>query len=315
MSVMEQERRLIRYLLGELSKAERVEIEDSYLADSEAFDQLLIAEDQLIDDYVREHLSAKDRQLFEKNFLSSAERRTRLGSARALLAFADKHSEAAAQRPESVWKRLRRFFDIETPFPRLVLATGFLIALVGGPLALWRISNLSAELESLRENQIAQNEKARELQEALTRQNESFKEDLAVERRERGRLEQEFETVKEGVSAPSQSTPPPVVFALGTGYSDGFPRGNEPDLAIPQNAQRVQLRFQVPGKDSHSYLVVVTDDQSNEIWRGDVRVKSGAIRLTLAARLFQTGSYRAIVTDSDAAVNFEQYFAFRIEKK
>ena len=55
-----------RYLLGELPEEERTGIEERYFLDDEEFEQFEIAEDELIDRYVRDELSAEERRRFEK---------------------------------------------------------------------------------------------------------------------------------------------------------------------------------------------------------------------------------------------------------
>ena len=95
MQTVELDKKLTRYLLGDVSDKERLEIEDRYLSDEEFFDELLVAEDELIDDYVRGRLSRADRDSFESNFLCSPAREERVKSARALMQFADLHGAAS----------------------------------------------------------------------------------------------------------------------------------------------------------------------------------------------------------------------------
>ena len=78
-----QARELLKsYLLGAASAAEREAVEELYLSDDSSVGELLRAEDDLIDDYVRETLTPGERALFEKNFLCTADRRKRLESVR-----------------------------------------------------------------------------------------------------------------------------------------------------------------------------------------------------------------------------------------
>jgi hypothetical protein len=76
--------RLALYLLGEMSGSERELLEAEYFSDDEAFQKVLSTEDDLIDAYARDELSAEHRRLFEKRFLNSAEGRERLRFARTL---------------------------------------------------------------------------------------------------------------------------------------------------------------------------------------------------------------------------------------
>src|SRR6476619_2765400 len=54
-----------RYLLGTLSDEERDRFEEMYFSDDAAFDEVEIAEGELIDRYVRGELSKPDRAQFE----------------------------------------------------------------------------------------------------------------------------------------------------------------------------------------------------------------------------------------------------------
>lgn len=55
-----------RYLLGELPEEERTGIEERYFLDDEEFEQFEIAEDELIDRYVRDELSVEERRRFKE---------------------------------------------------------------------------------------------------------------------------------------------------------------------------------------------------------------------------------------------------------
>lgn len=80
--VVDQER-IERYLLGELSPDEQAELEALYFSDSELLDRIDAAEDDLIDDYVRQELSPAQRLRFESHFLNE-KRRERVRTAEAL---------------------------------------------------------------------------------------------------------------------------------------------------------------------------------------------------------------------------------------
>jgi len=75
---------LVKYLLGELPEEERDRLESEYLANPQLHEQLLATEDELIYAYVRGQLSFDRRASFERLFLESEDRRSRLDFARAL---------------------------------------------------------------------------------------------------------------------------------------------------------------------------------------------------------------------------------------
>src|SRR5262245_36490060 len=79
-----KDQRLIRYLVGQLSEAERTDVEDRYFADDALFEYLSAIETELIDAYIRAELSPANRAHFEQRFLGSPRPRARIGLARRL---------------------------------------------------------------------------------------------------------------------------------------------------------------------------------------------------------------------------------------
>ncbi|HSE18558.1 MAG TPA: carboxypeptidase-like regulatory domain-containing protein [Pyrinomonadaceae bacterium] len=77
------ETKRVRYLLDLLSPAERDDIESEYFEDDDAFQEMLTAEDDLIDTYARGELAGDERRRFEKKFASSVSGRDRVQFARA----------------------------------------------------------------------------------------------------------------------------------------------------------------------------------------------------------------------------------------
>jgi anti-sigma factor RsiW len=67
-----------RYLLGELSAAERSALENEYLVDGSKYDQICRIEDDLLDRYARGALSPVDRERVERHYLTNPWRRRHL---------------------------------------------------------------------------------------------------------------------------------------------------------------------------------------------------------------------------------------------
>ena len=66
------------YLLGTLEAEPRAELEERILSDAAVYEELLLLEDELIDQYVADRLSKTDREQFETHFLITAERQNKL---------------------------------------------------------------------------------------------------------------------------------------------------------------------------------------------------------------------------------------------
>lgn len=79
----EVQARLRQYLLGQLAEELREETETGLLEDDELFEELLIAEDELSDDYLSGKLSADEQTSFEQHFLVTPERVEKLRFAQA----------------------------------------------------------------------------------------------------------------------------------------------------------------------------------------------------------------------------------------
>jgi anti-sigma factor RsiW len=107
---------LARYLLGELSDAERDEAQERLFADPEFFERLLSVENDLIDSYARDALPRRERELVETHLLASAQQRRKLRFARALSRVGEKNHGRA---------RPHRFIAPLSIAAALVLALGF----------------------------------------------------------------------------------------------------------------------------------------------------------------------------------------------
>jgi hypothetical protein len=139
----ESHQMLTRYLLGELSEAERQALEESYFADPRVFDELASAEDELVDAYVRDQLAPPLRQHFEQVYLTDPRRRERVRFAEALAARLD--GAVAAQQPQramvatdSWWRRWLHALGHQPPALGWALACVLLLSIAGG--GLWLVS-------------------------------------------------------------------------------------------------------------------------------------------------------------------------------
>ncbi len=101
MALDPQERQELRlYLLGRLEPEGRLHaVEERMLTEPEYYEELLIAEDEVVDAYVNGALGADERERFEQHFLVTPERRRKLRFARALSGYVARASESHATKP------------------------------------------------------------------------------------------------------------------------------------------------------------------------------------------------------------------------
>lgn len=78
-----------QYLLGQLPQEDSARLEERLLSDSDFFEELLIAEEELIDEYLGGDLSQAERPGFETHFLVAPERQGKLRFGRALHQYMD----------------------------------------------------------------------------------------------------------------------------------------------------------------------------------------------------------------------------------
>jgi hypothetical protein len=76
--------KLRQYLLGMLSSEHGRTVEERILMNRADYEECLIAEEELIDDYLKNELSENERKAFDTHFLSAPERQEELRFARAL---------------------------------------------------------------------------------------------------------------------------------------------------------------------------------------------------------------------------------------
>ncbi len=94
------------YLLGQLSDGAGEELEQNILTNAELFEELMVVEDELIDEYLANELDQNERSNFERHFLATPERHEQLRFAQAL----NRHVTATRQResvPRNFWQAFR----------------------------------------------------------------------------------------------------------------------------------------------------------------------------------------------------------------
>lgn len=88
-----------KYLLGDIkAEDERRKIEERLMLNEDYFEEILIEEEELIQDYVDGQLSAKERQSFERHFFICEERQQKIRLAQVLRRYInEQHSSKKAK--------------------------------------------------------------------------------------------------------------------------------------------------------------------------------------------------------------------------
>jgi len=85
------------YLLGDLDDDRKTQLEERILSAPETYEEVLLVEEELIDQYVAGGLSELERQQFETHFLITAERQKNLRFGKLLKRYVNSHSFPVAQ--------------------------------------------------------------------------------------------------------------------------------------------------------------------------------------------------------------------------
>jgi hypothetical protein len=309
-----QNERTIAYLLGTLSDEERVRIEERYFSDDAEFEGLEIAEDELIDRYVRGELSSTESQQFEKRVSQSARLVQRVEFARV---WANRKSrptaESSTQAPHheegSWWSKLFGFSG--TARPRFAPVFAVLLLLVVGAAVFvgwlkWKESKrLAAEQATLEQRR-------RELEKQAA--DEKSKLDQAANQTG------PQPSPATAASPVDEPTPGPSVIALT--LSPGATRGDGgATTRIPPGTSYVAFTLKVQDTDYASYQASVQTMERTTVFSSRAsplrRTQSGAtMSFRVPANQLRPGDYLVSVdglTPTGAKENVH-YYRFRVTR-
>jgi len=130
--IQNQDQNRIRlYLLGKLADGEKEQIEHELLANDDLFEEVLVVEEELVDEYIAGALTNEERARFELHFLVTPERQQSLRFAHALRRYVTTH---ASERSDVSGSFLPGFFSKHSRILGLA-ATVVAITIMAG--ALW----------------------------------------------------------------------------------------------------------------------------------------------------------------------------------
>lgn len=263
----------MRYLLEDLSEDEKNRMEDAFFADDSKFEAVELAEDDLIDAYVRNELSPEEQRQFKAKLLSSPRILERVNFAKALAEKADSFLSSEAQRsielapsftppadkPQTRWWG---GFLAQRPAWGLAMAACALLILVAGFVLLFGWLRLRNESERLASERAALERRKEELDKLSGEQRSTSDQQTAELQRERDQLAQDrkrIEDLKRGQNREEPgkgSTLGSVVHLLLTpGGSRSSGAGH--DFPIGPEASTVKLDLALERNDYRSYIATI----------------------------------------------------------
>jgi hypothetical protein len=266
---------IIRYLLNELSAEDKMRFEEAYLEDETLYERLQILEEELIEDYARGDLSERERRHFERHYLVSEKRQTRIEEAKELIHLCSENYPAETSAEDCVADKHLSTRSWLGSFMKQPLLLGFgaaaallLIMSVGSVIQIFR---LQRGLTDVSEERIAIVRRAEEAERQLAREREQ----LTKEREQGVALREELGDVNSRLSrleqdlGKSQPAKDQIAFLeLAQSVRDV----NKQYRAVISSFTRfVELRVILENQEATTpgtYRgVVKTVDEDKEIWR------------------------------------------------
>lgn len=277
-----EDKRLTDYLLGNLPEPDEMRLEEEYLNNSDFQDRLLIIEDELVDAYLQEELSADERKQFEAGFLASPRGRRKLELSKSLMLL------SSAQKPTS-GPKLSLFFSMRWAF---AVAALLLLFVVG-----WAIRQ-----------EIWQHPAT---ERAGAKPNETNHEAPAMSAPQVNKTP----TPTEG---PLEHPQTPVIASI---ILRPLARNIEqsPQMKIPQGALHVKIQLDLEADNHKSYKAALLDGADDVKWsernlKSQPTASGHAVVLQLPAAVFKKGQYTLLLSpDEDAARPIAEY-AFVVQK-
>ncbi len=311
-----QENEAFRYFLGELSETEQTAVEERFFMDADFSDWLDEVETDLIDLYVRDELDVVQRRNFEKNFLISEHRQSRVKAAAAFWAKETVFVPVAAEKP-SFWESLKGFFSV----PNLAYASlGILLfALIGG--FVWFLQRPSEIVKIDNENiQITPTiQPSPQITPTATpnaNTSPNVNSSPVAPKKSPAPIEKKEEPKKETPPQPRQVSP--VMARLDLFSSDSRSGGNETNkinLKPETGSVFLRLRFKTE-EEFVKYRIEMRDAGGNLISSRNVQNKN-SLGITIPAKNLRKGNYKITLKGAKAGQDFEDldFYDLVVEKK
>ncbi|MFN0084131.1 MAG: hypothetical protein ACKVX9_01980 [Blastocatellia bacterium] len=293
-----------QYLLGSAAPNEQEDLERGLLTDRTLLEQLEMAEEELIDEYLCDELSGEERARFDAHFLQAPERQERLVFARAFNRYLKTHPRvvskpAARPAPARANPRTRPRMAAYAMAAMLLVTGGFAIRLMG------KMNQLQRELSDAR---------------AQASRSSDLPPDAQLIREQRNTLASEVARLAE--NAPPASGQAAM---LSVSLAPGRLRDSSPEATTSIDLSRGGLAIRatlLPGDNADDqYEARLRTASGRELlsWkalRATAKGREKAVVIDLPAVLLVSGNYNIELIGSSTAEKTEtrQQFYFRVVK-
>ncbi len=322
------ENNLKRYLLGTLAEKEQLLIEQKIMLDDEVFEQLLIAEDELTDAYVRQTLSSAERLQFERHFLSAPEHRQKLHFAQALQRQLDSTAESVESSQPGWLQSVSDFFRASYPVRGYALGAACTLIAVGGGGLGYKLVSLQSEVTQMRAALSAPQSSEQELRQQLTAARAStaqLEQALESSRAQTTQLEKAIAQAVQSVqpvTSPAASAVVAFVLTPGALTRGAGASNSNNQLIIPLGARTAKLQLELERDQYPSYRAVLHAQGGTTLKSWDATspqqtAEGKRLQLSVPVALLPAGSYyfQLVGFTADGHTEKADQFHFRVTQK
>lgn len=317
-----------RFLLGEMSETERSAFEARFVADEGLFEQISVAEDELVESYVRETLSPAEKTTFEREFLSTEPRRRRVAFTRAMLDKIKKENEIAAKKIETAsaahasrWASLANLFKT----PKLAFGAGLaLLILIFGGWFLLRNSNQTEIVRQITPTPTAEIIKPIQNQNSAINQNSPINPNTnAAENFPDNKNDLPKNVNRPAINANQNANKPKQdsfesapILALFAGTVRGA--GKMPELNLPKTIAGARLQLHLESQDYKVYSIEIVNADGNQIFKiNQLKARRSKINFLVPAGKLPVGEYivKLSALNSNNETESIADYSFRVSRK
>jgi hypothetical protein len=265
-----------RYLLGDFTEEEKSRIEKAFFADDSQFDSLELAEEELIDAYIRDALSAEEQQQFRAKLLTSPRIAERVHFAKVLkekvdasIFSADNNSTQvpsaiSVSKPTSKW--WGNIFP-QQPVWRTAIAASFGLVLVAGLVLVFGWLRLRSESELLASERAALEQQKAEFEKRVREEQTRAEQANANLQRDQGSRAEELRPTDKPDEPKKIATDRngPTILALTLSPGSLRSEGSRPELIARTDSTTAQLRLVLQGNDYKSYKIAIKGLNKNKV--------------------------------------------------
>lgn len=305
-----------RYLLGELSEEEQLQLAEKYFADDSVFQQLAAVQNELMDQYARNELSPQRRERFERFVEKLPEGRQELEFSNALKRYVSEEKQQAEPAPGEA--RSQRVSWSQSPLTvlyRQKLALGYSLAMllvlaIAVPALFVYAVRQRTKLERIQAEQAMLQQRLSEQQQQLAQLREYETIEQERERQERARLEQQLASLQQ-----LQSPTAPFVLTPSSSRDAAKPT----PLALP----RLRVQLLIEDDDQYkSYRAIVDTPEGERVFQqGRLQARSTklgrAVILSFPSNRLIKDSYKLTLIGirGDGTAEDVGYYYFSIAKR